>query len=985
MPFSTYLRDTDPTDVRSPRYGADGRPSQQQQQQQQYAPPPHGIYSYDSYYPLNAHHTSIPISGPPPSSSPSTNGATTNANNDVDNDCSTNADALNKPYVLPQPSPSLSRTGSDGLFQLPSFLMGNFGGTLAPGGGAEVLTPSPLGMFDFASTPFPPHPHPHPHPHDDENGKSSWQSTKYYILQSADDVAETTSPAAEAAATPTALAPLSASTPSASEGHVVPPAASPFGYLYTDSPRDHQVPQLKTARAEDDSFNAADIVVSSPVEPSLSAMTEPGAFQPPLELYAPVPSSGLPVYSQSGFDMLSILARVARRPNPTIVLGPVDLTCAFVVADVRRADAPIVYASRTFCELTGYSEGETLGQNCRFLQAPGGRVMRNEARRFTSAEAVRELRFALDKDREVQVSLINYRKDGRPFVNRVSIVPIPAEDDASEIAFHVGFQVDLNEQPGLIAQRIQDGKFYSGGDALYKSQTPAERSARAMGKKLRTLLSDDSFQSKVPISTSCNSTPFIAIAASSNNNSDSSAPVPNAKPNNPSTKPDSRDERQWLNLVLLQHMPDFVHVLSFKGHFLYVSPAITRVLGYSPEDLIGKSVGDFCHPSDAVPLLRELKESAGQSSTLNSSEGNVGSSQGGHSGGVSGATNESQARTQTQNGQRVVNLLFRMRTKAGEYVWIESIGRLHVEASKGRKAIVLSGRSCAMPNLRWGVISQAGGLLGPSSVSQVPFSEGSESSENRTTTEQEFWAMLCEDGLFLVAGMGVRDLLGWGTAEIIGRSVREFILDDNTGRSHSSSAEQVVLALSRAYSGEQGTQTLTCQMKKRDGEIAWMQLTLYANESRTASGRIIIQFKLLSASSNPTYSTPSSSHPFSPTSFIDPSYPFSFNPPHSYSSYSYNVSGRPTATTTTTTAAAATAGRILHQPNTNVFAEFETHRGTSWQYELQQLKYANDKLRQEVTTLEARQRRQRQQQQQQHQQQPQPQNQQVAWVGNVQA
>ncbi|KAL5522423.1 hypothetical protein ACEPAG_8439 [Sanghuangporus baumii] len=973
MPFSTYLRDSTTTDVDSSRYGADTRPSQSQQQ---CAVPTHGGYSYDSYYPLNAH-SSNPISGQPSSSFRSTNATTNAANNGVNNDGGINTHVLNKPYVMP----SLSRTGSDGLFQMPSFLMGNFGGTLAPGGGAEVLTPSPLGMFDFASAPFPPHPHPHPHD-DDADGKTSWQSTKYYTLQSTDCVVETTtttSSTAEAAA----LASLSASTSSASETHIAPPAASPFGYLNTESPRDHQAPQLGTTRTEDDSLNAADIAVASPVEPS-SAMTEPGAFQPPLELYAPVPSSGLPVYSQSGFDMLSMLARVARRPNPTIVLGPVDLTCAFVVADVRRADAPIVYASRTFCELTGYSESETLGQNCRFLQAPGGRVLRNETRRFTSAEAVRELRFALDKDREVQVSLINYRKDGRPFVNRVSIVPIPAEDGASEIAFHVGFQVDLNEQPGLIAQRIQDGKFYSGSDSLYKSQTPAERSARAMGKKLRTLLSDESFQSKVPISTSCNSTPFTATtnnAASSNNKSNSTTPAPEAKSNNPSTKPDSRDERQWLNLVLLQHMPDFIHVLSFKGHFLYVSPAITHVLGYSPEDLIGKSVGDFCHPSDAVPLLRELKESAGQSSAgqssvVNASEGNV-NSQGGHSGGVSGATSESQARTQTQKGQRVVNLLFRMRTKTGEYVWIESIGRLHVEASKGRKAIVLSGRSCAMPNLRWGVISQAGGLLGPSCISQVPFGEGSESSENRTTAEQEFWAMLCEDGLFLVAGMGVRDLLGWGTAEIIGRSVREFILDDNTGRNHSSSAEQVVLALSRAYSGEQGAQTLTCQMKKRDGEVAWMQLILYANESQTPSGRIIVQFKLLSAS-NPTYPTQSSSHPFSPTGFINPSYPYPYNAPHPYSSYSHNMSGRPTATTTTT------AGRILHQPNTNVFAEFETHRGTSWQYELQQLKYANDKLRQEVINLEVRQRRQRQQQQQQHQHQHQ-QSQQGAWIGNVQA
>lgn len=64
-------------------------------------------------------------------------------------------------------------------------------------------------------------------------------------------------------------------------------------------------------------------------------------------------SMGLPVYSASGFDLLSVLGRVANRPHPKIALGPVDLTCAFVVVDVRRYDRPIVYASSTFCALTG--------------------------------------------------------------------------------------------------------------------------------------------------------------------------------------------------------------------------------------------------------------------------------------------------------------------------------------------------------------------------------------------------------------------------------------------------------------------------------------------------------------------------------------------------------------------------------------------------------------------------------------------------------
>ena len=53
----------------------------------------------------------------------------------------------------------------------------------------------------------------------------------------------------------------------------------------------------------------------------------------------------LPVYSTSGFDIMSILAHIATRSHPKIILGPVNLACSFVVVDVRRFDWPIVYAS----------------------------------------------------------------------------------------------------------------------------------------------------------------------------------------------------------------------------------------------------------------------------------------------------------------------------------------------------------------------------------------------------------------------------------------------------------------------------------------------------------------------------------------------------------------------------------------------------------------------------------------------------------------
>lgn len=67
----------------------------------------------------------------------------------------------------------------------------------------------------------------------------------------------------------------------------------------------------------------------------------------------PQPLPGL--YSSSGFDMLGVLARVVARPNPQINIGPVDTSCSFLVVDARRYDMPIVFASTTFTELTGYS------------------------------------------------------------------------------------------------------------------------------------------------------------------------------------------------------------------------------------------------------------------------------------------------------------------------------------------------------------------------------------------------------------------------------------------------------------------------------------------------------------------------------------------------------------------------------------------------------------------------------------------------------
>ncbi|CAK7265528.1 hypothetical protein SEPCBS119000_001557 [Sporothrix epigloea] len=155
------------------------------------------------------------------------------------------------------------------------------------------------------------------------------------------------------------------------------------------------------------------------------------------------------MYCPSGFDLMKILFCVATRPNPTIDLGPVDASCPIVLCDLYLPDQPVVYASASFLRLTGYSLDEVLGRNCRFLQWPSRPAaqptwdgqqqgMQSQAASTSpaaptmqsSAYVRQQLHQAVKNNLEVQVELVNFRKDGTPFVNVLAVVPIYWNDDA---------------------------------------------------------------------------------------------------------------------------------------------------------------------------------------------------------------------------------------------------------------------------------------------------------------------------------------------------------------------------------------------------------------------------------------------------------------------------------------------------------------------------------------------------------------------------
>lgn len=146
-----------------------------------------------------------------------------------------------------------------------------------------------------------------------------------------------------------------------------------------------------------------------------------------------------------------IQMRVATRANPEINIGSVDLSCAFVVCDAERDDCPIVYCSDNFERLTGYTKHMILGRNCRFLQSPDGNVEPGKRRKYVDDNSVLYLKNMINLQRESQISLINYRRGGQPFMNLLTMIPIPWDTD--QIKFFVGFQVDLVEQPNAVTNK----------------------------------------------------------------------------------------------------------------------------------------------------------------------------------------------------------------------------------------------------------------------------------------------------------------------------------------------------------------------------------------------------------------------------------------------------------------------------------------------------------------------------------------------------
>ncbi|KAI8804230.1 hypothetical protein BJ742DRAFT_682244 [Cladochytrium replicatum] len=343
------------------------------------------------------------------------------------------------------------------------------------------------------------------------------------------------------------------------------------------------------------------------------------------------------IYSSSGFDLMSLLAKVVSRPNPWVNLGPVDMSSALLVVDATQFDLPIIHATDSFEKLTGYNVHEIVGRNCRFLQSPDGIVERGAARKYVDNSVVYNLKRCVDTATECQFVNVNYKKGGQPFVNLITVVPI-ANDDRTAITYFVGFQVDLMDQSRAILRRLE-------------AQSGPQRHTKHLTTKSRH--QPPSPQKSAPTRNTHSPT---AIATPSTRASTALSPTPTTTP------PLHFDPEFLTDYHLVQNSTEFVHILSSRGIILFASPRASRdMLEFEAGELVGRNMGKYVHPGDFINLMRELK----RCSTPTSSD-------------PLGST---------------VSVAFRFRRKMSGYTWMDVTGhRYEMSNRKRTKCFVLTAR-----------------------------------------------------------------------------------------------------------------------------------------------------------------------------------------------------------------------------------------------------------------------------------------------------
>ena len=112
---------------------------------------------------------------------------------------------------------------------------------------------------------------------------------------------------------------------------------------------------------------------------------------------------------------------------------------SIIISDISQENQPIIYANQAYTDLTGYEINDVLGKNCNLLQGEK-----------TEKEKVDQIRQAIAQRKQITLTLINYKANGKPFSNRLMLSPVKQTN--GDVRYYVGIQQDVSEQ--VAAQKL---------------------------------------------------------------------------------------------------------------------------------------------------------------------------------------------------------------------------------------------------------------------------------------------------------------------------------------------------------------------------------------------------------------------------------------------------------------------------------------------------------------------------------------------------
>ena len=236
----------------------------------------------------------------------------------------------------------------------------------------------------------------------------------------------------------------------------------------------------------------------------------------------------------------------------------------------------------------------------------------------------------------------------------------------------------------------------------------------------------------------------------------------------------SEVSRHTLDRILIENVDDVIHVISFHGDYLFLSPSCKKVLEYDPIELVGKALSTICHPSDIGTVVRELRASTSSAP---------------------------------------VSVTYRIRQKYKGYIWFECHGAWHVDPIQGRNYLVMTGR----PRPAYSLVQIA--RLG----SLTAFANG------------DMWAKVTLSGIILFVTSKVKLFLGCNPDDLIGKDIHELMdtFKPNTvtdALEATAKGKGIVFGEKECSSDTKDLSSFRHRMRHKDGHDIFAQTKLYLGD-----------------------------------------------------------------------------------------------------------------------------------------------------------